>query len=64
MNRDATDLILKLNAEETAVLASVVSEALGTLREGIYKSETHAFREELKQREAILKRLLERLPTA
>ena len=64
MNRDATDLTLQLNAEETAVLASVVSEALGTLREGIYKSETHAFREELKQREAILKRLLERLPTA
>lgn len=64
MNRNTMDLTLNLSADEAAVLASVVTDALGTLREGIYKTETHAFREELKQREAILKRLLERLPAS
>ena len=52
---------LDLSADELAVLADVVDSALGELREEVYKAEVADYKDNLKQREAVLTRILARL---
>ncbi|HEX8966901.1 MAG TPA: hypothetical protein VF937_03410 [Chloroflexota bacterium] len=52
---------LDLSADETAVLAHVLDNALGDVREEIYKAEVADYKATLKQREAIITGLLDRL---
>lgn len=52
---------LQLNEAERAALAEVLSEALPTLREEITRTENYDFREQLKQRKALLEQILARL---
>jgi hypothetical protein len=59
MNSNATGIALSL--EEATIVADLVRQSLGNLREEIYKTENYEFRQELHQREAILKGLLARL---
>jgi osmotically-inducible protein OsmY len=51
---------LELSPAERELLLAVLETALGTLREEIYKTETSDFELALKQREAILKSVIER----
>lgn len=62
MNSNATGVAL--TAEQATVVADLVRQSLGNLREEIYKTENYEMRQELHQREAILKGLLARLETA
>jgi hypothetical protein len=50
-----------LSADEAALVADLVRSALSNLREEIYKTENYDLRQELHQREALLKGLLSRL---
>ena len=50
-----------LSAEETTVLADVLDSALRELREEVYKAEVATYKDTLKQREAILVGLLQRV---
>ena len=52
---------LDLSAAEAAVLADVLDSALGELREEIYKSEVAEYKTTLKEREALLTAMLQRL---
>jgi hypothetical protein len=52
---------LDISAEEAAVLTAVLDSALGEIREEVYKSETAEYKTNLKEREAIITALLERL---
>ena len=52
---------LDLSAAEAAVIADVLDTALGELREEIYKSEVADYKASLKEREAVLNSVLERL---
>ena len=54
---------IELTADEAAVLAEVLDSALGSLREGVYKSEVAEYKASLIQREAIVTRLLAQLRT-
>ncbi len=53
-----------LNQREHTVLVEVLQSALGTLREGIYKTETMDFEYGLKERERVLIGLLQRMHAA
>ena len=53
-----------LTEEEVETLLDMLSEALSNLREEVYKTENFDYREELKRREAVIKRLLTRLGPA
>jgi hypothetical protein len=58
---------LELNDQEIAALSSVLEQSLSGVREEIYKSETADYKNALRQREDILRTLLQRLggaPTA
>lgn len=52
---------LALSEEERTVLAEILQEALPNLREEVYRTESFDYREQLKQREAVVKDLLTRL---
>ena len=52
---------LDLTADEAAVVADVIDSALGDLREQVYKTEVATYKVTLKQREAVLKKVLELL---
>jgi len=52
---------LDLSADESAVLADVLNSALRDTREEVYKAEVAEYKQTLRQREAILARLLERV---
>jgi hypothetical protein len=52
---------LDLSADEAAVLADVLDSALRETREEVYKAEVAEYKASLKQREAIMRSLLERL---
>jgi hypothetical protein len=52
---------LDLSAAEAAVIADVLDTALGELREEIYKSEVAEYKASLKEREAVLNSVLQRL---
>ncbi len=52
---------LELSAAEVAVIADVVDSALGEIREEVYKSETAEYKASLKEREAVLTSVLQRL---
>ena len=52
---------LELGAEHAAVLEEVLTRALGDLREEIYKAEVADYKAGLKQREAIIESLLDRV---
>jgi hypothetical protein len=52
---------IDISAAEAAVLAEVLDSALGDLREEIYKSEVAEYKARLKEREAVLTSLLQRL---
>jgi hypothetical protein len=53
-----------LTAQETDLLAELLSSDLQSLRAELYKTENHDWREALKQREALLRGILARLTTS
>ncbi len=59
MNSNATGIAL--SAEEAGIVADLVHQSLSNLREEIYKTDNYDLRQELHQREALLKGLLARL---
>ena len=52
---------LALGSDEAEVLEGILTSALGDLREQIYKAEVAEYKAVLKQREAIVTSLLERI---
>lgn len=52
---------LDLSPAEAAVVADILDRALGALREEVYKSEVAEYKATLKEREAILTGVLQRL---
>jgi hypothetical protein len=52
---------IDLTADEAAVVTEILENARGELREQIYKAELSDYKEELKQREAVLASILMRL---
>lgn len=52
---------ITMTEPERDLLARVVGEYLATLREEIYKTEGHEFKDELKEEETIIKALLAKL---
>jgi hypothetical protein len=52
---------LEIKPNEAEVLEEILRRALGDLREEIYKAEVADYKVALKQREAIVQSLLERL---
>jgi hypothetical protein len=52
---------LALGSDEAEVLEEVLRSALGDLREQVYKAEVAEYKTALKQREAIVAGLLERI---
>ncbi len=52
---------LDLSPSEAAVVADVLESALGELREEIYKAEVADYKTSLKEREAVLTGVLQRL---
>ena len=52
---------LALGSDEAEVLEEILTSALGDLREQIYKAEVAEYKTALKQREAIVAGLLERI---
>src|ERR1700750_547250 len=59
--RIQVNMQLDLSADEVTVLADVVDSALGSLREEVYKSEVTEYKDSLKQRQALLESVLQRL---
>ncbi len=55
---------LAMKEEERQALVEVLGEMLRNLREEVYKTEDFNYREELKQREVLVKILLRRLGKA
>ncbi len=55
---------IALNDEERQTLIDILNETLPNLRAEVYRIENYDYREELKQREAIIKQLLARLAPA
>jgi len=55
------DKSFELAPEERKYLVGVLTERLGTQREGVYHSDTSAFKDEMKQEEQLLRRLIEKL---
>ena len=53
-------MTLELNAEELEVLRETLASSLGELRAEIVKTDSQRLRDELKERESILKRLIAR----
>jgi hypothetical protein len=52
---------LQLSDDERAVLVDLLRDDLGSLRAEIYRTEAHEFKDVLKDREALLTAILERL---
>jgi hypothetical protein len=52
---------IHLNEQERQALLEILEDALSSLSEEIYKTENFDYREQLKQRQAVVKALLERL---
>ena len=52
---------LALGSDEADVLEQILTSALGDLREQVYKAEVAEYKTALKQREAIVTGLLERI---
>jgi hypothetical protein len=52
---------LDIGADEARVLAEILEKALGDLREEVYKAEVADYKVLLKQREAVITQILERL---
>jgi len=52
---------LALGSDEADVLEAILTSALGDLREEVYKAEVAEYKTALKQREAIVTNLLERI---
>ena len=52
---------LDLNQEERKVLSEILNETLPNLREEVYKTENYDYREQLEQRESVVRELLSRL---
>jgi hypothetical protein len=57
-------LDLTLTDDQRTLLVSILQDTLGEVREEIYKSELSDFREELHQKEALLRDLLAALGAA
>ncbi len=54
-------LTLKLTIEEAAILRTIVTSYLGDLRVEIIHTDTHEYRDMLKEQEVIVKKILEDL---
>ncbi len=55
---------IALNDEERQTLIEILNETLPNLRAEVYRTENYDYREELKQRETIIKQLIARLSPA
>jgi hypothetical protein len=55
---------LEISDREGTILADVLTSFLGDLRAEIYKTEAASYKADLKEREAVLVSLLERLPAS
>ncbi len=55
---------IALNNEEKQTLLEILNETLPNLRAEVYRTENYDYREELKQRKAIIKQLIARLAPA
>jgi hypothetical protein len=64
MSEVGTGTTLTLTPDEAAILADLLRNDLGSLRKEVYKTEDYDWRNSLKQRESILRAILERLPPA
>ena len=51
---------MDLTTEEASVLKEVLEAAMADIREEVFKAENSHFKESLKQREAVIGRLLDR----
>ncbi len=54
---------IDLTGDELRLLAEVLDDAYSDLREEIYKTEDHDFKRQLKEREDLIKSLIEKLPS-
>ena len=52
---------LDLSPAEAAILADVLDRALGDVREEVYKAEVAEYKDRLREREAVITRILEQL---
>jgi hypothetical protein len=52
---------LTLNGTERELLVDILTDRLGTLREEVYHSTVSSFKDQLKEREVVLRGILERL---
>jgi hypothetical protein len=52
---------LDLSSDETTLLTEVLSSALGDVREGVYQAAVPDYKAALKQRESLIRGLLDRL---
>ncbi|HLH24889.1 MAG TPA: hypothetical protein VK066_20400 [Chloroflexota bacterium] len=52
---------LELSNDERGLLAGLVDESLRSLKEEIYKTETYEYKEQLKEREALMMGILQKL---
>jgi len=57
-------MTLNLNEPEQEFLLEILQDRLGSLREQVYHSTTSTFTETLKDREKLLKGLIDRLQTS
>jgi hypothetical protein len=55
---------LELSATEQTLLTGLLEEALGQLKEEIYHTETHEYKEQLKQRETAMMSIISKLKGA
>ena len=51
-------MIVGLSDQESALLRDILDSALRDLKEEIYKTDAHDYREQLKRREGLLKSLI------
>ena len=52
---------IEVSEEERQLLLTLLDELLGDLRDGIYRAESHDFKERLKAKKAVVKGLLGQL---
>jgi hypothetical protein len=57
------ELSHELNSKEKTYLVGVLTERLGTQREGIYHSDTPTFKDEMKKEKTFLRSLIDKLKT-
>jgi hypothetical protein len=57
------DMTIRLSGDETSLLAHVLRDRMGSLRQQVYHAETASFKDELKAEQRLLQGLLSKLPS-